>query len=64
MSAHVKTVTEQIRDLDGQLLVAGERAARYRRTGPSSSVIVQSHVVHRMLDLRLTLMAQRTAALP
>ena len=53
------TVKDQIRAVDAQLLVAGERLARYRVTGPSSSVIVQMGVVDRMLDRRLTLMASR-----
>lgn len=48
-----------IRTLDGRLLVASERLTRYRVTGPSSSVIVQQHVVDRMLDERLILMKER-----
>lgn len=57
-----KTPTEEIRDVDGRLLVAGERLAQYRRTGPSTSVIVQQGVVDRLLDVRLVLMDVRDAA--
>lgn len=59
MSVIEQNPVEGIRRLDQQLLVAGERLARYRVTGPSSSVIVQTGVVDRMLDERLVLMAQR-----
>lgn len=53
------TVLERIRSVDSQLLVAGERMARYRRTGPPSSCIVQMGVIDRMLDRRLHLMRER-----
>jgi len=53
------TTVEKIRRLDGQLLVAGERLARYRISGPGTSVIVQMGVCDRLLDERLNLMADR-----
>lgn len=62
MAAHRKTPIEEIREIDGRLLVAGERLTQYRRTGPSSSVIVQQGVVDRLLDVRLVLMDVRDAA--
>lgn len=53
---------KQLLDLDGRLLVAGERLARYRDQGPSNSLIVQRGVCDRLLDERLMLMAERDQA--
>ena len=55
----VKTVRAQLIALDSQLLVAGERLAKYRVTGPSTSVVVQRGVINRLLDERLVLMKER-----
>lgn len=54
-----KSPVERIRDVDSQLLVAGERLRRYRNAGQEVSVIVQRGVVDRKLDERLVLMRER-----
>lgn len=53
------SVQDQIRELDARLLVSGERLSRYRKSGPGSSVIVQTGVCDRLLDERLDLMRER-----
>ncbi|MDB5716470.1 MAG: hypothetical protein JWO15_3867 [Sphingomonadales bacterium] len=56
-----KSTIDQIRDLDGHLLVAAERLARYRRADDFGSVRVQQGVIDRQLDRRLDLMRVRDA---
>lgn len=56
------SVIDQIRTIDGRLLIAGERLARYRLKGQDTSVVVQTGVVDRLLDERLELMAVRDKA--
>lgn len=41
------SLEDQIREVDGRLLVAGERLARYRNKGLATSVIVQRGVCDR-----------------
>lgn len=58
----MSAVEKKIAELDFQLLIAGERLARYRDKGPGTSVIVQRGVCDRLLDVRLGLMAERDQA--
>lgn len=61
MTTQAKDVHEQIREVDGRLLVASDRLRRYRTTGQTTSVIVQMGAVDRMLAERFELMKQRDA---